>query len=287
MFRKAIRFACGVAALLVLANCASPSFGPRQAWPVAPGCDGAARAAARANAGGLDGPAINLFGRPELGWAIYAPLVEETVATRCAADTPGFAVAVGRWQASHGLAPSGVLDPATLAAMKARWQAARPFLAVRARGICPDPPPSDALETAAPTETLGGKPIQLRRGALAAYRRMVAAAREAGAIPATDPALLALMSGYRDPAADAARCAAENNCNGIVRAACSAHRTGLAVDLNLGAAPGASADSTADANRLFQTRTLAYRWLVSNAGRFGFVNYAFEPWHWEWTGEAP
>ena len=22
-----------------------------------------------------------------------------------------------------------------------------------------------------------------------------------------------------------------------------------------------------------------------NAGQFGFVNYAYEPWHWEWTGE--
>jgi LAS superfamily LD-carboxypeptidase LdcB len=32
---------------------------------------------------------------------------------------------------------------------------------------------------------------------------------------------------------------------------------------------------------------LAFRWLVANAYRHGFVNYAFEPWHWEWTGEAP
>jgi LAS superfamily LD-carboxypeptidase LdcB len=35
------------------------------------------------------------------------------------------------------------------------------------------------------------------------------------------------------------------------------------------------------------TRTATYRWLLANAGRFGFVNYPFEPWHWEWTGEAP
>ena len=28
----------------------------------------------------------------------------------------------------------------------------------------------------------------------------------------------------------------------------------------------------------------AYRWLVRYAARFGFVNYAFEPWHWEWVG---
>ena len=35
------------------------------------------------------------------------------------------------------------------------------------------------------------------------------------------------------------------------------------------------------------SRTPAYRWLVANADRFGFVPYPFEPWHWEWTGEAP
>jgi LAS superfamily LD-carboxypeptidase LdcB len=25
--------------------------------------------------------------------------------------------------------------------------------------------------------------------------------------------------------------------------------------------------------------------MIRNAGRFGFINYAYEPWHWEWTGE--
>jgi LAS superfamily LD-carboxypeptidase LdcB len=32
------------------------------------------------------------------------------------------------------------------------------------------------------------------------------------------------------------------------------------------------------------TRQPTYRWLVRNAGRFGFVPYVFEPWHWEWVG---
>jgi LAS superfamily LD-carboxypeptidase LdcB len=44
-------------------------------------------------------------------------------------------------------------------------------------------------------------------------------------------------------------------------------------------------DSTADANRLAMSKTPAYRWLVLNAPRYGFLNYAFEPWHWEWVGE--
>jgi LAS superfamily LD-carboxypeptidase LdcB len=94
-----------------------------------------------------------------------------------------------------------------------------------------------------------------------------------------------LFSAFRDPAQDTARCASQNNCQGIVRARCSAHRTGLAMDIYLGTAPGFKPSSTDDANRLFISRGPAYRWLAANAGRFGFVNYPFEPWHWEWTGE--
>ena len=129
--------------------------------------------------------------------------------------------------------------------------------------------------------------IQLRAPALDAYRRMVAAARAQAPALAADHRLLTIFSGYRDPLADAARCATEQNCDTVVRANCSAHLTGLAVDLYLGAAPGYSPDSAADPNRLYLSQTDAYRWLVAHAGEFGFVNYPFEPWHWEWTGEAP
>ena len=59
------------------------------------------------------------------------------------------------------------------------------------------------------------------------------------------------------------------------------------MDLYVGQAPGFGPDSSADPNRLFMSRTPTYRWLVANADRFGFVPYPFEPWHWEWTGEAP
>jgi LAS superfamily LD-carboxypeptidase LdcB len=116
---------------------------------------------------------------------------------------------------------------------------------------------------------------------------MVATARAEAPEIAADPDLLKIFSGYRSPTYDAARCAAQNNCNGRERATCSPHRTGLAMDLYLGHAPGFSADASADANRLYLTQAPAYRWLLANADRFGFVNYPFEPWHWEWTGEAP
>jgi LAS superfamily LD-carboxypeptidase LdcB len=169
--------------------------------------------------------------------------------------------------------------------MKFGWQGRRPYVALRAGGACPDAPDLANLVAAAPEESDGGKIILLRPFALAALRRMAEAARREVPEAAIDPERLMLFSGFRDPADDAARCQAEGNCNGVVRAQCSAHRTGLAVDLVLGAAPGFDVDSSADVNRLWQTRTATYRWLVAHAARYGFVNYVFEPWHWEWTAQ--
>lgn len=226
------------------------------------------------------------FGRPEHGWAVYAAVASHELASPCAPGTPGFALALAGWQTAHGLLGTGVMDAATFDTLRLTWQGRRPFLALRAQDLCPEPPPEATLELAAPEET-AGKPVMLRRSALAAYRDLVAAARaDMPAVLAHDIELLRIFSAFRAPAYNVARCAEENNCDGVARAACSAHRTGLAVDLMVGAAPGAAVDSTDDANRLIQTSGPVYRWLVANAGRFGFVNYAFEPWHWEWTGEA-
>jgi len=116
---------------------------------------------------------------------------------------------------------------------------------------------------------------------------MVAAARADLPAMAADKRLLTIFSGFRDPVEDAAKCARDGDCGTISKAHCSAHRTGLAMDVYLGAAPGFVPESSADANRLFQSRSAVYRWLVANASRFGFAPYPFEPWHWEWTGEAP
>lgn len=178
------------------------------------------------------------------------------------------------------------MDEPTLLALKEVWQQRRPFLAAAREGVCPLPATPESLASAGPQEGTSGKAVQLRADALEAWRRMLAAARAEAPSVAADPQLLTLFSGYRDPYEDLLRCAVADNCGTAVRAFCSAHRTGLAMDLFLGAAPGFGGDATADANRLWQTRTEAYRWLVANAWRFGFVNYAFEPWHWEWTGQA-
>ena len=258
---------------------AGPVFGVRD------GCGGhrAFAAAARANTESLTTLPLTPFGKLETGWAIYAPAIAREAHTVCAVDTPGFARALARWQFAHGFTAHGAVDADTFAAMKDIWQKRRPFVVLREAGICPDPPTD--LVPLTPDESRLDKVVELRPKALKALRRMVAAARRDVPEVAADPDMLTVFSGYRDPADDAARCTAEQNCQGLVRAECSAHRTGLAIDLILGSAPGFAADSSDDTNRLYQSRTAAYLWLVANARRYGFVNYVFEPWHWEWTGQ--
>lgn len=255
--------------------------------PVGCGADARWADAAARNAASLATAPWSVFGREELGWEIYAPLAAHEIGAACPPDSPGFARALADWQHGHGLAATGAMDVDTLDALRLVWLRRRPFVAATAHGDCPAPPAADRLAVARPEESYGGKTIELRAPALEAYRAMRAAARREDPRIAADPAMLAIFSGYRDPAGDGERCAQGAACGTVMRANCSAHRTGLAVDLYLGAAPGYPPDSSEDANRLRQSRTPAFLWMAANAGRFGFVSYPFEPWHWEWTGEAP
>lgn len=272
---RRMRVAPALALALVMCACRGPVA-------QAEDCRIGPQASAARNAVSLLGMAWSPFGRPEKGWAIYEALAAREISTACPADSPAFAARLAAWQGAHGIGAGGVADEATLERMKAIWQARRPFVAA-SRRACPAAPAEASLATAAPSESYGGKVIQVRSDAMAAYRRMAAAARSEVAQARADRRLFTIFSGYRSPAYDAARCQAQGNCQGVVRASCSAHRTGLALDLYLGAAPGFGPDSSADANRLFIARGAAYRWLVRNADRFGFANYPFEPWHWEWT----
>jgi hypothetical protein len=252
----------------------SPVCGPTPAF-----ADAAAQ-----NAASLGAARWSAMGPPETGWEIYAPLAARELATPCAPADAGFAQALASWQGQHGQSATGIMDEATLKALDVVWLRRRPFVEATAHGACPPPPQPFRLAFATPAEGYEHKPIQLRTTTLAAYRRLVAAARQDLPSAFADPRVLTIFSGYRDPAEEAARCA-DGGCGTAAKASCSAHRTGLAMDLYLGAAPGYSPESSADANRLFQSRTGIYRWLVANAARFGFVPYPFEPWHWEWTGE--
>ncbi len=252
-------------------------------------CDqpAAARQAARLNGGSIDTLPVAPFGHAETGWRAYAPLTAYEVGTRCPPDSAGFAEALARWKAARGLAYDGAVDDRTLGVLKGAWQERRPFLMARVRKEpCPEPPAAGALEQIRPDESHYGKPILVRADALAAYRRMAAAARRDLPELAQDPLLLTIFSGFRSPEYDQSQCLAQGGCNGVARAgACSAHRTGGAVDIVLGNAPGARVDTASDANRLYLAKTRLYQWLVVNAARFGFVNYPYEPWHWEWVGE--
>ena len=224
------------------------------------------------------------FRRAEIGWEVYAPLIAHEIGTRCGPGSAAFAGAWAAWQSTHGRPPDGIVDIATFASMAATWQARRPFVAA-SQGLCPAAPPETSLVPVPADQSYGGKTMLLRPAALAAYDRMLAAARAEAPEVGANPRLMTVFSAYRSPTDDAARCAQNGNCQGVVRAKCSPHRTGLAVDLNLGAARGYGPDSSDDANRLYIAQGAAYGWMVANAGRFGFVPYPFEPWHWEWTGE--
>ncbi|RYF93151.1 MAG: peptidase M15 [Caulobacteraceae bacterium] len=259
-----------------------PSAEPPPAARLSGDCgDSRYAAAARANADSARSLIWSPFNGEEIGWETYAPLIANEIATACGYGDPGFAAALARWQRRNGPVADGVMSPAVFEAMRMRWHRRRPFSRIRPEDC---PPPSLNLAYAAPSEVYG-RDMQLRPGALAAYRRMIAAAHAEAPAVFSQPNALKIFSAYRDPEADAARCLTDGNCDGIRRTLCSAHRTGLALDIHVGMAPGGDPASTANFNRLAQSRTLAYRWMVRNAGRFGFVNYAYEPWHWEWTGE--
>ena len=225
------------------------------------------------------------FGAAEWGWEIYLPLIQQELGTDCGPNAPEFARALAGFQAAHGLPATGWFDQPTFQVLRGVWQERRPFIMARVREEpCPEPPPLYQLGYLVESEEHADRLTRLlRRDVLDAYRRLVAAARAEAPEVAANPELLQIFSGFRDPEADAARCAAQGNCDGLRRAVCSPHRTGTAVDLYVGQAFGLGVDNTSPASRLHMTRGATYRWLVRNAGRFGFVPYVYEPWHWEWV----
>lgn len=248
-------------------------------------CEAGPTQAAAANAVSLTALSWAPFrGRQETGWEIYAPRIAAEIGTVCPPTSPGFAAALAPWQTGQRLPATGLMDAETFKAMNNVWSMARPFVLASRGGVCPPPPRPEQLVPLLDADTYG-KPERATPQALAAYRRMVADARAADPAIAADPKLLTVFSAYRDPVSDAADCAARGNCGGAEKANCSAHRSGTALDIVVGAAPGQRIDSTADSNRLAMSKTPAYRWLVLNAPRYGFLNYAFEPWHWEWVGD--
>lgn len=260
----------------------------RAARPLPPAGDCAAppefAAAAQANAASVESLAVAPYGLDETGWSAYAILTAKTVGTRCPPNSPAFAEKLAAFEARHGLPADGIMDPGVFEALRGAWRIDRPGRGLPADGICDDLPAGARLEKAAAEESYGGKAILARPEALAAFRRMRDAARREDPTVAGDPRNLTIFSAYRSVAADAERCETEGNCDNVRRATCSPHRTGYAFDIYVGEAPGLGPASTDPASRRYLATTATYRWLVENADRFGFANYPFEPWHWEYVG---
>jgi len=223
-------------------------------------------------------------GRVQTGWEIYEPLIADSIGTSNDAATPEFAAALSKWQSIRGLPPTGILDEPTLGTFMQYWQSQR-----LGRSDFPGP---DKLISAPITDfydsTRDADMLQLERETYAAYKRMIAAAARdlshdvhftgKGEL-APGEKYLRIVSAFRSQEYQDQLRAKSPGSGRAALALHSAHNTGQALDLYVGGDPV----STKDPNRLLQTQTPVYRWLVKNAKRFGFYNYFYEPWHWEYV----
>ena len=224
-------------------------------------------------------------GRTQRGWHLYAPLIARMIGSEDDASSSEFAMRLAGWQSSNGLGGQGILDHDTWTRMVSMMQSRR----IKER----TPPPADRLVTAPPSDfydpSRPGELRQVERQAYDAYRRMVRAA-------ASDPSLgllvtadgelapgekyLKIISAYRSREYQDNLRKQSPTSGRAGLAVNSPHFTGRALDIYVGGEPV----STKDENRAIQVRTRAYRWLVTNAARFGFQPYFYEPWHWEYVG---
>ncbi len=231
-----------------------------------------------------------LFGsKQQRGWYLYTPLISRTIDSRHDPASASFAGALSRWQKKSGLAPSGVLDDETLYQMIAEWQGRRIKNRTPAQPVqLLTAPISDFFD---PTRAEELRLVE--RDAYFAYKRMVAAAlserslglgRKAGGGKgelAAGEKYLKIISSFRSREYQEKLRRESPNSGTAGLAVNSPHFTGRALDLYVGGDPV----DTRDANRAIQVQTRVYLWLVSNAERFGFRPYFYEPWHWEYVGE--
>lgn len=223
-------------------------------------------------------------GKLQHGWQIYVPLIDQELKTHSSVGTVEFADSVAKWQASNGLSSTGVLDEPTWMAMIHDFQAAR--MKNKAYATQENLTTVGAVEFFDPE-----RPSELRqvdRKAYAAYERMLAAAVKDKALDIStnkDGSLsdsekyLKIISAFRPREYQDQLRAKSPNSGRAGLAVNSPHFTGRALDLYVGGDPV----STKDDNRQLQTNTPVYKWLVTNASKFGFRPYFYEPWHWEYV----
>jgi zinc D-Ala-D-Ala carboxypeptidase len=229
-----------------------------------------------------------LGGKPQRGWYLYTPLINNLLHTQNDSASASFASALARWQPTAGITPSGVLDEESFYAMISYWQGRR----LKDRTVARP----DQLITAPisnfydPTRDI--QLLQVERQTYAAYKRMVATAladrslglaRNAkgpkGELAPTEK-YLKIVSAFRSREYQEQLRRETPNAGSAGLAVNSPHFTGRALDLYVGGEPV----DTSDSNRAIQVQTRVYKWLVRNAERFGFRPYFYEPWHWEYVG---
>lgn len=213
-------------------------------------------------------------GKKQRGWQLYQPLICHLIGVDEKADAEEFAEALARWQRRTGLESSGVLNQPTWTKMVATWQSRRAYdhaipaadrlLRVDSRKFF-DPERPEELR-------------QVEHQAYQAYQKMMVAAAAALSPDLTSEKYLKIISAFRSPEYQRQLRRQSPRAGRAGLAMNSPHFTGRALDLYVGGEPV----STQDRNRALQTQTQVYRWLVKNAGRFGFHPYFYEPWHWEY-----
>jgi hypothetical protein len=223
-------------------------------------------------------------GKEQRGWSLYDLLIGKTLDTQSLSDSGDFAGTLSAWQRRRGLSTSGVLDEDSLMAMIAEWQGDR----LKDR----TPAQPDQLLIAPATDFYDPARLeelrQVERNTYAAYKQMIAAAIADPSLKLahTDKTELAatenffkIISAFRSREYQEELRRKSPNAGSAGLAVNSPHFTGRALDLYVGGDPV----DTKDSNRAIQVNSPAYKWLVRNAGRFGFRPYFYEPWHWEYV----
>ena len=216
-------------------------------------------------------------GKQQRGWYLYDELLNQTLNTDFDPLTNDFASVLSKWQKKRGLSPNGVLDERSLMAMVSLWQSnrlknkqyAEPHQLLTA-------PTTDFYDPSRAAELR-----QVEQKTYAAYKEMVNAALNDPTlnVKSTDK-YFKIISAFRSREYQENLRRQSPNSGSAGLAVNSPHFTGRALDIYVGGSPV----DTKDSNRAIQVNTAAYKWLVRNAGRFGFRPYFYEPWHWEYVG---
>ncbi|MCB1023624.1 MAG: D-alanyl-D-alanine carboxypeptidase family protein [Acidobacteria bacterium] len=224
--------------------------------------------------------------KPQLGWHLYSLLLQKTLKTDADTDTQAFAQKVSEWQTKNRLSSTGIIDRDTLFSFIKFWQSrrVRPIV-VAADNKLLSAPISDFYDP-----TRNRDLLKVEKKTYAAYKEMIAAAANDKSLNLqvdsdgnlrNEEKFLKIISSFRSPEYQASLRKKEPGASRAQIAINSPHFTGRALDIYVGGDPVTSKDF----NRRIQVDTKVYKWLVKNAGKFGFVPYFFEPWHWEYAPE--